>query len=509
MARFASILFIDPDAAAAERAEPECFGDLHLDQIVDSVVGANADELKRFFYLPLHDVGAVSYRHDVFRDLARPEIRNAVEAFVTGMNTMRKRMDRAAHLFHRLQQQGWFVYGVQAFCDTVTALRADLAKLELSARGLIDFAAFVDAYVDSDRFARLSAETRSVQADLAQVRYCVHIEGPKVHVDTYEDQADYSVDVAATFERFASQTERDYHVQMKDFADMNHVEEQVLQYVAKLYPQQFGRLQTFCTQHRRYMDPTIARFDREVAFYLAYVRFMDRVTDSGLGFCYPSIAADPGQFGADGAFDAALAIKAFRHDIAVVCNDFHLSGAERIFVITGPNQGGKTTLARTIGQIAYLGALGCPVPARRATLPLPDEIYTHFERQETLATLHGKLDNELQRIHDILSTATAGSVIVMNESFSSTTVDDSVLIGTEVLQRIIDIGCVAVYVTFLDELASLDPVCVSMVGEVAPHDPTERTFRFTRRRADGMAYASALAAKYGLSHDDLLERITR
>src|SRR5262249_7417479 len=133
----------------------------------------------------------------------------------------------------------------------------------------------------------------------------------------------------------------------------------------------------------------------------------------------------------------------------------------------------------------------------------------HFERQETLATLRGKLDNELVRIHDILSTATADSIIVMNESFSSTTVDDSVLIGTEVLQRIIASGCVAVYVTFLDELAILDPVCVSMVGGVQPRDLTQRTFRFTRRRADGMAYAAALAAKYGLTHEDLLERITR
>lgn len=511
MARFDSILFIDPDAAATagKRAEPDCFGDLHLDQIVDSVVGADTDELKNFFYIPLHDVAAVTYRHDVFRELQRPEIRNAVEAFVTGMTTMRKRMDRASHLWHHLQRQGWFVYAVQAFCDTITALRDNLMKLDLSARGLTDLAAYVDAYVDSDRFRRLSAETRSVQADLAQIRYCVHIEGRKVHVDTYEGQPDYSADVAATFERFASQANRDYHVQMKDFADMNHVEERVLQCVAKLHPQQFGRLQIFCTQHRQYVDPTIARFDREVAFYLSYLRFMDRVTDSGLRFCYPSISADPGDICADGAFDAALAIKSFRHDITLVCNDFHLEAAERIFVITGPNQGGKTTLARTVGQIAYLGTLGCPVPARRATLTLPDEIYTHFERQETLTTLHGKLDNELQSIHAILATATAASIIVMNESFSSTTVGDSVLIGTEVLQRIIAIGCVAVYVTFLDELASLDPVCVSMVGEVECDDPTQRTFRFTRRRADGMAYAAALAAKYGLSPKELLERITR
>ena len=144
----------------------------------------------------------------------------------------------------------------------------------------------------------------------------------------------------------------------------------------------------------------------------------------------------------------------------------------------------------------------------RAKLTLPDQIYTHFERQETLSTLHGKLEDELVRIHDILSRATAASLIIMNESFSSTTVNDALLIGTEILKRIIKLRCIAIYVSFLDELASLDQACVSMVGEVAPDDPSQRTFKFTRRPADGLAYAAALADKYGLSHDILRRRIS-
>ena len=178
-------------------------------------------------------------------------------------------------------------------------------------------------------------------------------------------------------------------------------------------------------------------------------------------------------------------------------------------MVTGPNQGGKTTFARTIGQCAYLASLGCPVPARHARLTLPDQICTHFERQEDLSTLHGKLDDELVRIHGILSRATDASIIVMNESFSSTTVNDALLIGTKVLERIIELRCVAVYVSFLDELSALDPVCVSMVGEVADDDPTQRTFKFTRRPADGLAYAAALADKYGLNYDVLGRRISR
>ena len=97
--------------------------------------------------------------------------------------------------------------------------------------------------------------------------------------------------------------------------------------------------------------------------------------------------------------------------------------------------------------------------------------------------------------------------MLFRSSFASTTVDDSLQIGAEVLERIIALGCVAVYVTFLDELASLRRACVSMVGEVEHDDPTKRTFKFSRRPADGLAYAAALADKYGLARDALVRRI--
>jgi DNA mismatch repair protein MutS len=290
---------------------------------------------------------------------------------------------------------------------------------------------------------------------------------------------------------------------------MNHVKEMILVRVAKLYPDTFAMLADFWECNREFIDSTIARFDQEVQFYVSYLAFMHRFTPAGLAFSYPEVTVGFEGVYVEDAFDLALATKLLHDQEPVVCNDFRLSGAERIFVVTGPNQGGKTTFARTVGQIGYLAALGCPVPASRAKLTLPDEIFTHFERQESLATLRGKLDNELVRIHDILSRATSRSVIVMNESFASTTVDDAAAIGTEVLDRIIALECVGVYVTFLDELASLDPACVSIVGEVEPDDPTQRTFHFTRRPADGLAYAAALADKYGLSYEVLRERIAQ
>lgn len=512
MTRFASILFPGSGATAGVdgQAVPDCFPDLCLDQIIVAVTAGHPDDhLEQFFYAPLHDVSGVEYRHEVFRDLECDERREPIENFVTGMRTMRRRLHQAEHVWHPLQKQGWFLYAIDTYCGAMKTLRDDLDHIEVASRGLRDFADYVAGYTDSERFQTLSADTQAVAAELRNVRYTVHIQGLRVHVEKFDGQTDYSSAVTATFERFATEASKDYHVPLKDFADMDHVEEQILECVAKLHPETFALLERFCSRNQHFIDHTIGRFEREVHFYLSYLAFIRRFVAAGLTFSYPDVTTEPGVVRADDAFDLALAIKSVDEDKPMVRNDFRLSGTERIFVITGPNQGGKTTLARTIGQCAYLAALGCPVPASHAELTLPDQIYTHFERQESLSTLHGKLDDELVRIHDILSRASEASIVVMNESFSSTTVDDALLISTEVLERMIKLRCVAVYVTFLDELASLDPVCVSMVGEVAPDDPTRRTFKFTRRPADGLAYAAALAHKYGLNHDILRQRITR
>ncbi len=505
-----SILY-PPRADEPPPAAPDTLNDLNIDLLIASITaGKAAYDLKPFFTAPLQDEAAVTYRQQVARDLENEALLAKLKTFAEQAAAVHRYLEMSRQLDFVEHQRGWFLEAALLYCQAVRGLEKALGEATLHAQGLLSFQQHLTGYTKSAAFTGLCEEAQRVKDALSEIRYCVTLQGTRFKVERYHGGTDYGEEIARVFQKFRQTEAEDYTVDLQPASGMNHVEAKILEFVARLYPEPFAALRRFHEAHADFVAPLIARFEREIQFYIAYLDFIAEFRRRGMPFCYPAVsAADKTEEVRDG-FDLALAAAILHREGArIVYNDFALHGRERVLVVTGPNQGGKTTFARMFGQLHYLAALGLPIPARRARLHLPDRILTHFERREDVQNLRSKLEDDLLRARSLISQATDRSLIILNEIFSSTTLQDALFLSQKLMAQILEKDALAVWVTFIDELASYGEQTVSMVAQVRADDTTVRTFKIVRQPANGLAYAISLARKHGLTTEQIEERLTR
>jgi DNA mismatch repair ATPase MutS len=524
---FYSILFPTREKHAAPRqeSEPAYFKDLNLDQIFDPILMVEkgfgmkekkAAGLESFYYTPLQDNETIQYRQEVMRELDNDTMRGMFNGFAYGVYGLESFMDMIHDAINSVQRwrdnyltRGQLLDCIERYIEAVTGLTGALGGMTLQSEGLKSFAEYLKAYVESDVFQKMCSRTKKLREQLSTVEYCMLIKHGVIRVRKYEGQPDRAKDILTTFSKFNQGDSRDYQFHVTDESQDLRMEAIVLNMVAMFYKDIFAELDAYSDKYYNFIDETIARFAREIQFYLSWFEFITPMRQAGLQFCYPKMCADSENMYCLGGFDLALANRKRSEMSTMVTNDFELRRPERVMVITGPNQGGKTTFARAFGQIHHLASLGICVPGRDASLCMFDNILTHFEREEDIKTLNGKLQDDLVRLRELLVSATRRSIIIVNEIFVSTTLTDALSLGTRMMDAIAELNSLAVVVTFLDELATHGPETVSMMTTVDEEDPSKRLFKIIRKPPDGLAYAMYLAKKHSLTYEQLAGRLTK
>ena len=130
--------------------------------------------------------------------------------------------------------------------------------------------------------------------------YAIHIRGNRVRVSRYEAESDMSEETERIFAKFKRDAVNDYRIQMRDRGEMNHVEAQILDLVARLHPHSSRGSKRIGPANDRYLDEPIGRFDREVQFYLAYLEYIAPLKAKGLAFSLPHVSARSKDVGVTG-----------------------------------------------------------------------------------------------------------------------------------------------------------------------------------------------------------------
>lgn len=507
--QFKSILYHNNEPVPADSTpEPAYFVDLNLDQIVEGITRFKEEyRLKPYFYLPLKDETSVIYRQQIMQELADKDLLEQFRTFAKNMRAVRDYLPKPDRHYYTYQKERLFLDAVNMYCQGVSSLAHQLFRFELKAEGLLSLREYLKGYTNGDHFTTLNQQTSQLLHELSAIRYAVHTKGLDVEVLNYKSESNYTEEIEGIFERFRQEPAKDYLTKYEFTLDMNSVEARILEGLASLYPELFQSLMDYYAGNSGYLDDTIALFDREMQFYLSYLDYISPLQEKGLLFSFPSVSTTDKQEKCLQGFDLALAAKMIKSETQVVTNDFQLEKKERIIIISGPNQGGKTTFARMFGQLHHLAALGLPVPGKSVRLFIFDKLFSHFEKEEEVGSHRSKLEEDLMRIHKILESATGNSMIIMNEILSSTTLQDATFLSEKIMDRIIELDDICVWVTFIDELSRYNEKNVSMISTVNKENPAIRTFKVIRSPADGLAYAKSIAEKYKVTYQDIKKRI--
>ncbi|MDD4159814.1 MAG: hypothetical protein PHO18_02585 [Synergistaceae bacterium] len=514
---FKSIMYPDDEyPAIIADTPPEYFNDLNLDKIIEAVISENRLEYLRGYYqTPVASARIILYRQMTMKELYDRDLFNVLLAFSENIRDIESRhikicgnLDSGASYRNTVLEKSRLYAAAFDYCSKVKELRAYLTEKKLKSEGLKSFLQSLSVYTESENFISIEKETRRIRDIFSSLIYTINIDQNKITVDRYSGEREYKNKIERIFEKFKDNENDLLKFKKIDDRFAEHVETGILNIVAaRIYRDEFSQIETFCNQYWDFIAPSIKLFAKEIMFYIAYLNYTEKFKNNGLRFCIPELTEDLSGFFVKDAFDPALAEKLIRNGAKIVCNDISVNEKERIIIVTGANQGGKTTFARMFGQISYLASLGCCVPGACASLSVPDNIFTHFEKQENILSLEGKLSEDILRINSILSEATSKSVIIVNEFLSSTSADDAIAIGKDLLERISRVNCLCLFVTFIYELYENKDNIVSMKVLIEQENPEKRTYKIVREKPDGKAYAFFLAEKFRITEEALIERI--
>ena len=257
----------------------------------------------------------------------------------------------------------------------------------------------------------------------------------------------------------------------------------------------------------------------EIEFVVKGTDMLNKLKGRGYYLSAPEIApADEKVFEADELYNPAVAMK-LQDGEEIVANDVRFNKNEAlIYVLTGPNRGGKSVITCALGLALSMMQLGMYIPAKSARISPADAIYTHFPTGADDTIDKGRLGEECARLGEIFDSVTSHSLVLLDESFSSTGSYEGSYIASEVLTGISIVGCRCLFATHLHELASeIDRINEQSVAQggvkidtlVAGIEEGKRSFKIFRAKPDGKSYARDIAERYGLTFENILKKISK
>ena len=560
-----SILFPEQDRIIYETVPAETWHDLGLDSIVEKVASQPQEVplLQRVMTSLTSDPAVSRYRADVFEDLLmHPDIRNQlmdlldkVKMFYDyGVVKRHDSDDGIWDLMHRLEEYRDYIL-------TVESIRSCLSDRDLRSAGLRSLRETISQIYESKGFAALRKDVEELHASASAVRSVTvginvndrfeavnmglvsvnakpftrsnilkHFVTAISSRDSIEPEAEWngslSYEPAAPLPGIIEATEslaRTGMIMRNPLLGLSlasiprddgtaEVPHQMDSAASQLLTRLVRRLKDTLAQYMNISVRDIADLIPELLFYVRWAEYLESLQQKGWKFCKPA-AREPSEAlsGMEAVGFYNLKLIGTVSPAEVVPNDLSFDPEKRVFILTGANRGGKTTVTQAVGQLFLLAQSGISVPADSFSFDPADMVLTHFPADEDRTLDLGRLGEECRRFRDLYARSSGRSLLLLNETFSTTSFEEGYFIAVDAVRAILKKGTRTIYNTHMHKLA------FELDSAINQPDQTEKafslisvmengsaSFRIRIAPPEGKSFARSIAEKYGVTYENLI-----
>jgi DNA mismatch repair protein MutS len=493
------------------------------------------------------DADTINYRFDILDDLIRfPVLVDCLRALIPVLNNLRYyQMFLSLEWKTALQEAIWRLRELEHYVECIEKLSSAFEGIRsrLCSQGLTRLCALVQEVQSSSAFRNLRRtlpDLLSKIRNLKSITIGVNLDAGlmpyeatliSINEDKYKDSSlftslfgDDTWRGIASLHRAPEGSEHGSPLMVPLFKDISRIMDKITQPLVKA-------LKEFVSINSR----LFIQLQDDFLFYLGAAKLMDCMQRCGLPVTKPKVLEmERRQLDVRDLYNIDLVLHLLsQHEKEpaavggmIVKNDFSQGEDGRIIILTGPNRGGKTTFLQAMGLAQAMMQVGLFVPAREAAMSICDDIFTHYPALERLDSGTGRFGEEAGRISAMFDSATRHSLILLNESLSSTSWSESLYLAQDILRVLRMLGTRALYATHLHGLAaSAEQVnrdtpgesrLLSMAAQIEhlspansedEEPPIKPTFKIVPGPPDGKSYAVELASRFGISKKKLISRL--
>ena len=479
--------------------------DLNAAEVIDYFEKGDKDFPSEYLYKPCSESADAEYRLEIMRELFEGGLHGKLRDYITELKQLRRFLIDFREEKHEIQKNYRYLLAFCEYAKLAEKLRIILEGAKSDGlQKIYNYcdAIFLDSAFNSERETadRLAGK---ISAILKNLGLMINPHEQTFWIAECDGAGDTELLLGEIFEVYGFEMKD--HFTIVDPTPLSYLEEQVLTMLIEKQPELFEELKIFAGDYHYKKDiKTFAELLPQFVFFVNYIDFINLIKSYGVNACAPEFSKD---YAARDCASISLAVKFYYESLnirEIVRNDINLPDSGK-FILSGPNQGGKTIYLKQLGLTAYLAKCGCYVLCESCKVPFYDKIFTHFMQKEILGK--SRLVEEIERIEGIMPDITRYSLVLLNESFTSTRRKDSVDISLHYLKKFDEIGCSVGFVSHFYELPELDRSIISLRSEVG--EGGARTYNIFEKKGDGLAYALDISRACGTTYEQLLESVEK